>query len=162
MPGGVSRMLCFGLLPSVTLGLDWDGGVESFLAPLKLYGFLQKSGVRLLSRLEASLISAWLAAVRICWRCSLLLLFCHSGVSASVTPRTTARQALLSFTLSWSLLRLMSIELMMSFNHLILYLPLLPPSVFPNIRVFSNELAVCIKWLSIGASASESVLGFWI
>ena len=58
-------MLCFGLLPSVTLGLDWDGGVESFLAPLKLYVFLQKSGVRLLSRLEASLISAWLAAVRI-------------------------------------------------------------------------------------------------
>lgn len=58
-------MLSFRLLPSATLGLDWDGVVESFLAPLKLYGFLQKSGVRLLSWLEASLISAWFAAVRI-------------------------------------------------------------------------------------------------
>ena len=53
----------------------------------------------------------------------------------------------MSFTLSWSLLKLMSIELVMSSNHLILCHPLLLlPSVFPSIRVFSKELALCIRW----------------
>ena len=52
-----------------------------------------------------------------------------------------------SFTISWSLLKLMSTELMMSSNHLILSRPfLLPPSVFPSIRVFPNESALCIRW----------------
>ena len=61
---------------------------------------------------------------------------------------TTARQASLSFTVSWSLLKLMSIELVMPFNHLILCHPLLLlPSIFPSIRVFSSELALCIRWL---------------
>ena len=54
-------------------------------------------------------------------------------------------QASLSFTSSWSLLKLMSVKLMMPFNHLILYHPLLPPSILPSIRVFSNEL-VHIMW----------------
>ena len=55
--------------------------------------------------------------------------------------------ASLSFTLSWSLLRLMSIELVMPSNHLILCYPLLLlPSIFPSIRVFSNESALCISW----------------
>ena len=63
-----------------------------------------------------------------------------------MTPWTAALQASLSFTISWSLLRLMSIALMPS-NHLILYCPLLLlPSVFLSIRVFSNELALCIRW----------------
>ena len=54
----------------------------------------------------------------------------------------------MSFTVSRSLLKLMSIELMMSFNHLILcYLLLLLPSNFPSIRIFSNELAFLIRWL---------------
>ena len=58
-----------------------------------------------------------------------------------------ACQASLSFTISWSLLKLMSIESMMPSNHLILCGPLpLLPSVFPSIRVFSNELALHIKW----------------
>ena len=64
-----------------------------------------------------------------------------------VTPRIVARQASLSFTISQSLLKLMSIESVMTFNHLILCRPLLLlPSIFPSIRVFSNELALCIRW----------------
>ena len=63
------------------------------------------------------------------------------------TPWTAARQASLSITNSWSLLKLMSIELVMPSDHLILCRPLLlPPSVFPSIRVFSNESALCIRW----------------
>ena len=64
-----------------------------------------------------------------------------------VTPRTAARQASLPITNSWSLLKLMSIESVMPSNHLILCHPLLlPPSIFPSIRVFSNEPAFCIRW----------------
>ena len=63
------------------------------------------------------------------------------------TPWAAAHQASLSFTVSWSLLRLMSIESMMPFNHLILCCPLLLPSpVLLSIRVFSNESAPHIKW----------------
>ena len=67
-----------------------------------------------------------------------------SRVQLFVTPWTAARQASLSFTVSQSMLKLMSIELMMPSNHLILCCPLLLPSVFPSIRVFSNELALHI------------------
>ena len=76
-----------------------------------------------------------------------MLLFSHSVVSDSVTPWTAARQASLSFTISWSLLKLMSIESMMPSNHLI-FCPalLLLPSIFPSIRVFSSELALHIRW----------------
>ena len=64
------------------------------------------------------------------------------------TRWTAAHQASLSFTTSQSLLKLMCIELVMPFNHLVLCGPLLlPPSIFPSIRVFSNESAVCIRWL---------------
>ena len=63
-----------------------------------------------------------------------------------VTPWTTACQASLSFTISWSLLKLMSIEIVMLFKHLILCHPLLLPSIFPSIRIFSNDLALCIRW----------------
>ena len=63
------------------------------------------------------------------------------------TPWSAAHQAFLSITDSWSMFRLMSVELMMSSNHLILYCPLLLlPLVFPIIRVFSNESALCIRW----------------
>ena len=62
-------------------------------------------------------------------------------------PRTAARQASLFFTISWSLFKLMSIESVMPSNHLILCRPLLLlPSIVPSIRVFSNELALCIRW----------------
>ena len=63
------------------------------------------------------------------------------------TPWTAACQAFLSITNSRSLLKLMSIELVMPPNHLILCHPLLlPPSIFPSIRVFSNESTLCIRW----------------
>ena len=62
-------------------------------------------------------------------------------------PWTAACQASLSITNSWSLLKLVSIELVMPSNHLILYCPLLlPPSVFPRIWFFSNESALQIRW----------------
>ena len=69
-----------------------------------------------------------------------------SHVWLFVTPGTAAWQSSLSITNSWSLLKLMSIELVMTSNHLILCLPLLlPPLIFPSIRVFSNESALCIR-----------------
>ena len=64
-----------------------------------------------------------------------------------MTPWAAARQASLSTTNFQSLLKLMSIESMISSNHLILCRPLLlPPSIFPSIRVFSNESVLCIRW----------------
>ena len=69
-----------------------------------------------------------------------------SCVRLFATPRTVAHQASLSFMVSWSLLKLMSIESLMPSIHLILCLPLLLPSVFPSIRVLSNELALRIRW----------------
>ena len=71
-----------------------------------------------------------------------------SRVRLLVSPTwTAARQASLSITNSRSLLKLMSIELVMPYNHLILCHPLLLlPSIFPSIRVFSNESALCIRW----------------
>ena len=62
------------------------------------------------------------------------------------TPRTTACQASLSFTISQSLLKCMSIELMMPSNHLILCHPVLLPSIFPSIKVFFNESTLAIRW----------------
>ena len=82
----------------------------------------------------------------------------HSGVVVVViqllscvllftTPWTTARQASLSFTVSWSLLKLMSIESVMPCYHLTLCHPLLLlPSIFPSMRVFSNESALRMRW----------------
>ena len=86
-------------------------------------------------------------------------------MSDSVTPCTAARQASLSITNSWSLLKLMSIESVMPSNHLILCHPLLLlPSIFPSIRVFSNESVLCIRWpkywsFSFSISLSNEYLG---
>ena len=83
------------------------------------------------------------------WRVvsSFLLLFSCSVVSDSATPWTAACQASLPFTISWSLFKLMSIELMMPANHLILCHPLLLlPSIFPNIGIFFNESVLRIRW----------------
>ena len=72
--------------------------------------------------------------------------FSHSVVSDSATPMTAARQVSLS-TNSWSLLKPMSIQSIMPSNHLILCHPLLLlPSIFPSIRGFSSESALCIRW----------------
>ena len=68
-------------------------------------------------------------------------------MSDSVTPWTAAHQASLSITNSRSLLKPMSIKSVMSSNHLNLYHPLLLlPSIFPTIRVFSNESVLCMRW----------------
>ena len=70
-----------------------------------------------------------------------------SRVQLFATPRTAARQAFLSITTSQSLLKPMSIMSVMSSNHLILCCPLLlPPSIFPSIRIFSNESVLRITW----------------
>ena len=85
---------------------------------------------------------------------NVLLFSLFSPVWRFVTPWTAARQASLSITISQSLLKLMSIESVMSSNHLFLCRPLLfLPSVFPSIRVFSNESA-----LRISPNVSASVL----
>ena len=89
-----------------------------------------------------------------CCRCSSC-----SGMSDSATPWTAARQASLSTTNSRGLLRLKYIESVVPSDHIILCCHLLlPPSIFPSIRVFSDESALCIKWPKYGASASTSVL----
>ena len=81
-----------------------------------------------------------------------------SRVQLFATPWTAARQASLSITNSWSLLKLTSIESVMPSNHLILCHPLLlPPSIFPSIRVFSNESVLRISF-SISPSSEYSGL----
>ena len=69
-----------------------------------------------------------------------------SRVQLSVIPWTSARQASLSITNSEGLPKLMSIESVMPSNHLICHPPLLLPSIFPSIRVFSNESTLCVRW----------------
>ena len=82
-----------------------------------------------------------------------------------MTPWTAACQASLSITNFQSLLKLMSIELVMPSNHLILCHPhLLQPSIFPSIRVFSNKSVLCIRWpkywsFSFSISPSDEYLG---
>ena len=81
------------------------------------------------------------------WQATVSVQFSRSVMSDSVTLWTAAHQPSLSVTNSWSLLRLMSIESVMPSNHLILcHAFLLSPSVFPSIRVFSNESALSIRW----------------
>ena len=86
-------------------------------------------------------------------------------MSDSVTPWTTALQAPLSFTISWSWLKLMSIKPVMLSNHFILCHPLLLlPSIFPSLRVFSSESALRIMWpkyqsFSFSISPSNEYLG---
>ena len=81
-----------------------------------------------------------------------------SHVQLFVTPWTAAHQASLSFTISQSLLKFIFIELMMLSNHFILYHPLLLPSIFPSIMVFSNESTLPMRWpkyWSLGISPSS-------
>ena len=82
-----------------------------------------------------------------------------SCVQLFATQWTAARQASLSFTNSRSLPKLMSIELVIPSNDLILcHLLLLPPSIFPSIRVFSNESALCIRWPKYWSFSFASVI----
>ena len=82
------------------------------------------------------------------WLPLVFVVHSFSCVQLFVTPWTEARQASPSFTISQSLIKFMSMESMMPFNHLILCCPLLLlPSIFPSIRVFSNELSRLIRGL---------------
>ena len=84
------------------------------------------------------------------WECNCVIISSFQSLRHAelfVTPWTAAHQASLSITNSWSLPKLMSIESVMPSKHLILRHPLLlPPSVFPSMRVFSNELVLHIRW----------------
>ena len=95
----------------------------------------------------------------------MLFLLSHLVVSDSVTLWIAAFQASLSLTISWNLPKFKSIASVMPSSHLILWGPLLLPSIFPSIRGYSNELAVCIRWpkywsfsFSIGPSSEYSGL----
>ena len=95
----------------------------------------------------------------------LVVLQSLSRVWLFATPWTAAHQAFLSFTISWSSLKLMSIESVMWSNHHSLCYPLLlSPSIFPSIRIFFSELALCITWpkywsLSFSDSPSNEYSG---
>ena len=107
---------------------------------------------------KGNLLHCWYG----CW-CSSVQWFSHIRLFA--TPWTEAHQVSLSITNSWSLLKLMSIELVMPSSHLILCRPLLLlPSIFPSIRVFSNESVLHIRWpkywsFSFSISPSNEDLG---
>ena len=80
-------------------------------------------------------------------QCSLFIVQSLSHVQLFLTPRTAAYQASLSFTVSWSLLKLMSFESVMPSKHFILCRPLLLlPSIFPSIRVFFNGSVLHFRW----------------
>ena len=89
-----------------------------------------------------------------------------SCVQFFVTPWTSACQALLSFTISQGLLKFTSIKLVISSKHLVLCYPLLLPSIFCSIRVFSNESALHIRWpkfwsFSFSISPSNEYSGYF-
>ena len=102
-----------------------------------------------------------------CRKYILLVVQLLSHVRIFVTPWTAARQALLSFTISWSMLKLMSIESVMPSNHFILCRPLLLlPLIFPSSRVFSNESVLHIRWpkywsFSLSISPSNDKGSYW-
>ena len=97
-------------------------------------------------KVKASFLLNCLTKVLVFW-CFSSVRFSHSVTSNSATPWTAAHQASLSLTHSRNLLKLMSINLVMPSNHLILCHPLLLlTSVFPSIRVFSSESVLHIRW----------------
>ena len=113
-------------------------------------------------RLSARHSTATLSGIPIptCFQFSKFSIQSLSHVQLFATSWTAALQASLSITNSWSLRKLMSVELVMSSSHLILCRPLLlPPSIFPRIRVFSNQSVPHIRWpkyWSFGFSISPS------
>ena len=122
---------------------SWKAAVCCSLWPLKLL-LSSVFSLFLLFLLSAQLLSYVFEFLTPVQFSSVQSLSC---VQLFATPWTAACQASLSITDSWTLLKLMSIESVMQFNHLILCCPLLlPPSIFPSIRVFSNVSALRIRW----------------
>ena len=101
---------------------------------------------------------SWLVCIVISITHVVFVVLLLSHVWLFAAPWTAARQVSLPFTISQSLLKFMSVESAMPSNSLIVCHPLLLPSIFPSIGVFSNESALCFRWPSIEASASASVL----
>ena len=102
--------------------------------------------------------------MRVSWGISVQFSSVAQSCPTLCNPMTTAHQASLSITNSWSLPKLRSIESVMPSNHLILCRPILLPSIFPSIRVFSNESALHIRWpkywsFSFSISPSNEYLG---
>ena len=139
-------------------GFMWDSGIDRrhFESPSSgmcskcpLEGLVTSGGQRAWAPLQWSRVTTYrlldLSPYSFCI-CSVLQ-FSRSVMSNSATPWTAAHQASLSITNSWSLPKLMSIESVMPSNHLIPCHPLfLQPSIFPSIRVFSNESALRNRW----------------
>ena len=101
---------------------------------------------------------------RFAHRCLWFIVQSLSCAQLFVTPWTAAHQASLSFTISWSFLKLMSIELMMPSNHLILCPPPLLPSIFPSIRVFSTQVFIAVLFIIVKSQKQSgcSSVGEWI
>ena len=114
--------------------------VESYLRQEKIELSTDQSWPYCLVTWDVTAVKTASKSLSVCCSVAQLCLTLHEPMGCS-TP------AFLSFTISWSLLKLMSVESMMPSNHLILCHPLLClPSTFPSIRVFSSELALCIRW----------------
>ena len=147
---------------SQRVGHDW--ATELNWTELKhYYNHLKENNVWNFVQLHIYIWDTWMPSLQIKDYLVLLVIVVQSpsGVRFFVTPWTSAHQASLSLTISESLPKCISIESMRPYICLILCCPFLPlPSIFPSIRVFSNELAVCIASAgqNIGASASASVL----
>ena len=143
------------LLNSLRQNVDWTGDGESGWAVTVYWGCWLPLGVWKFGELVSDMVHCGCTN---CFRVNdqghnmwILTLLSPvqllSHVQLFVTPRTAARQASLSITNSWNLLKLMSIASVIPSNHLILCLPLLLlPSIFPSIRVFSNESVLHIRW----------------
>ena len=122
-------------------------------------GVLQSRGLQSQTRLSDRTELNWTELRMFVFFLFLLFVQLLSHVRLFATPWTASRQASLSFAISWSLLKFMFTEPVMLSNHFILCCPfLLLPSIFPSIRVFSNELLFTSGCQNIGALASASVL----
>ena len=134
--------------------LDWDDSLEKGMAthssiPARRIPWIEEPGYR--QSIGGASRHHWsdLACTHkvVIYRHVVVAIQSLSCVRLFMSPRTTARQASLPFTISWSLFKHMPIELVMPSNHLELCHPLvLLPSVFPSIRVFSKESALHIRW----------------
>ena len=128
-------------------GLGWGGGGRSdqetslFLDP-------QMAPTRGSAKPQVPIFNNWFSRSLPGQCCTALIVIQSlSRVELFATPRTAVCQASLAFSISQSLLKLLSVELVMPSNHLILCRPLLLlPSIFPSIRAFSNEWALRIRW----------------
>ena len=128
--------------------------ISSFFFPLISPTKLCFLKARVLTYLCSLNVDTYMFVSQFSWVAQSCLTLCN--------PMDAARQASLSITSSWSLLKLVSIELVMPSNHLILCHLLLLPSVFPSIRVFSNEWVLHIRWpkyWSFSISLSNEYLG---